>query len=399
MKFATHSSLAFWHALQGSQRARTLALDRFVEFPLQRRDGRYITDREAKEYRRDSCDAVVAGAALCDGAPSWSRFLYDQLRVPAANLLYAQLQSRLMLNMASGVMENAGLCLDRFGLPYIPGSAVKGCARRMAIQQLVEAETTEAKTELLVQIALMFGWGDTDWKPGRKRKRHDGREIETEPYSDFWWAMAEYSGKHEADSQRMTAWQEVASAAAVRLFDQLDVRRRKRRDQPLVDLPNFAGVGSFLPAHPLDVSGIDLPLRPPRLGTLEPDVVTCHHPDYYRSDGTKPIATDDEDPNPVHFPAVAAGHVFAFAILPLRSCSKELLTRARRWLADGLTAFGIGAKTAAGYGWFDCSDELQNAVGQAIERREKQEAERRRKEAEAADQKASEQAERKRREE
>lgn len=27
-------------------------------------------------------------------------------------------------------MENAGLSLDRYGLPHIPGSAVKGCARR-----------------------------------------------------------------------------------------------------------------------------------------------------------------------------------------------------------------------------------------------------------------------------
>jgi CRISPR/Cas system CMR subunit Cmr6 (Cas7 group RAMP superfamily) len=43
-----------------------------------------------------------------------------------------------MVNMAGGVMENAGLCLDRFGLPYIPGSAVKGCARRTALAALRE---------------------------------------------------------------------------------------------------------------------------------------------------------------------------------------------------------------------------------------------------------------------
>ena len=72
-------------------------------------------------------------------------------------------------DMAGGVMENAGLCLDRFGMPYIPGNGVKGCARRMAIQELLEARAKASDDELaklLADIALVFGWGEEDWTSG-----------------------------------------------------------------------------------------------------------------------------------------------------------------------------------------------------------------------------------------
>jgi CRISPR type III-B/RAMP module RAMP protein Cmr6 len=163
-------------------------------------------------------------------------------------------------------------------------------------------------------------------------------------------------------------------------------------------LPNtdhFAGTVSFLPAYPHHLPANDLEL----------DIVTCHHPRYYRADPDMPVALDIEEPNPVVFPAVAAGVVFQFAILPIHrawlglvgqvsdltvpgvsdsvgtpggiasaaptnkagsqgpeasatgrpevcSTAARLLTRAREWLRQGLETFGLGAKTAAGYGWF-----------------------------------------------
>ena len=50
--------------------------------------------------------------------------------------------SRLMVDLAGGVMENANLNLDRYGLPRIPGSAIKGLARRMALQARVTRHAT-----------------------------------------------------------------------------------------------------------------------------------------------------------------------------------------------------------------------------------------------------------------
>ena len=158
-------------------------------------------------------------------------------------------------------MENAGLCLDRFGMPYIPGSAVKGCARRMATKRLMEADTAQAKTEMLVNMALVFGWGDTDWRPGRRTKRKDGQVVESEPRCDFWWAMADDEGDHSADSRRSELWSEVARMAAGELLDHLQIRGRKHGSEPWLDLPNFAGSVGFLAAYPVDASGADMPLR------------------------------------------------------------------------------------------------------------------------------------------
>lgn len=275
--------------------------------------------------------------------------------------LYAQLQSRLMVNMAGGVMENAGLCLDRFGLPCIPGSAVKGCARRMAIQQLLEATAVPAKVELLVQIALVFGWGQTEWS----NEKRDGLFQ-----SDFAYAVGDDS------------WAVVSATA--------------RKQLPNVN--HFGGLVGFLPAWPVNLPTVKLPLRVPALGQLEMDIVTCHHMDYYSRKAKNgalvmQVALDSEEPNPVKFPAVAAGHVFAFVLAPLRACSPTLLAAAESWLKAGLSLFGLGAKTAAGYGWFDSSPHLQEKVKAALAERQKAEAEQKKKQAEEAAAKAKAAAE------
>jgi CRISPR/Cas system CMR subunit Cmr6 (Cas7 group RAMP superfamily) len=307
-------------------------------------------------------------------------------------LLFAQLQSRLMLNMAGGVMENAGLCLDRFGWPYIPGSAVKGCARRAALAALHEwcetgqkpsgkdnlltpaCEDFESQAEMLATVARVFGWCEQDWSLAKK----DGQFV-----SDFAWACGATSA-------------EVWKAAVQKLNKDFGWSTPKERaPTPWEALPNFAGSVSFLPAYLVDFGKIGkvdgVPLEVPQLGKLELDVVTCHHREYYgepaaprgvpHSDpkwlrwkrdhdewlGKWGTAPDTEEPNPVVFPAVAPGHVFAFALRRLRGGDpNRVLVLARAWLAAGLETFGLGAKTNAGYGWFDCRDEVQSAVRDAL---------------------------------
>ncbi len=309
--------------------------------------------------------------------------------------LYAQLQSRLMVNMAGGVMENAGLCLDRFGLPYIPGSAVKGCARRLALAALREwcesgakpgkeesdrynlfkdaCEQFENPAEMLAAIAVVFGWCEHDWKNNRDK---EGRLI-----SDFAWAInveqaSSLSSEQQCNREEGRSSDETSTPSSS--FE--EARRRLKVNR----IPNFAGSVSFLPAYPVDLpsSGADLPLSPPIVGDLELDVVTVHHRKYYagpeRPDNPESVrrweqewgtAPDIEDPVPNIFPAVAPGHVFSFALLPLRSGGRSfdflngqagsspydetsVLDWARTWLANGLEVFGLGAKTNAGYGWF-----------------------------------------------
>jgi CRISPR type III-B/RAMP module RAMP protein Cmr6 len=297
----------------------------------------------------------------------------------ADNLIFAQLQSRLMVNMAGGVMENAGLCLDRFGLPYIPGSAVKGCARRLALAALREwCETVSKPGEneadkanlladackpftspatMLAAIARVFGWGAQDWKT-RADFRSDEDWEKKRP--DFAWACGD-----DWETTRAEVLKLLRSAPA-----------------PGALAPNskdFAGSISFLPAYPVDLGKTgpvaDLPLEVPALGELELDVVTVHHKRYYAGpehpenpasihawESAWGTAPDIEEPVPNVFPAVAAGHVFAFALAPLRRAEPTVVEHARTWLACGLSTFGVGAKTAAGYGWFaDVTDSMRRA--------------------------------------
>ena len=345
--------------------SRSLRFDRFA-------------NPQAKEEERNRWFKGVAGLKpsliKCE---AWSAWLANsRLGLKPGEILFAQLQSRLMVNMAGGVMENAGLCLDRYGVPYIPGTAVKGCARRMAIQILLEAreakEPGDRLARLLADIALVFGWGQQDWK-----MRDD---------SDFAYAVGD------------GLWNQVSSSA--------------RRLLPITG--HFAGTVSFLPAYPQHLPANDIEL----------DVVTCHHPNYYRADPAWPVALDSDDPNPVVFLTVAAGIVFQFAVLPIRrACTglvgqvsdltapgvsdsvdtpigpgnigggnesentgseppgtgrpevcptgHRLVVAGREWLRQGLEMFGLGAKTAAGYGWFDASKDFNQRF--VTEQREKAE--------------------------
>ena len=63
---------------------------------------------------------------------------------------------------------------------------------------------------------------------------------------------------------------------------------------------------------------------------------------------------DYENPNPVFFPAVERGAKFTFTIFPLRKkyAKPEDSDIALEYLQKALKENGVGAKTAAGYGWF-----------------------------------------------
>ncbi len=300
----------------------------------------------------------------------------DWLPANAAQL-HARLMSRLMVDLSGGVMENANVLLDRYGLPYIPGSAVKGCARRMALQALhdwISSQNTPGSEErpaeddacapccfedtdkpfatpahMLAAIARVFGWVETDWDAGKK----DGRWK-----SDFAWACA-------ATSSAPTGQIIPAQGSALGNANPTEPSPEGAAQQVrslfttaralLPSHKTFAGTIAFLPASPNADPGLEL------------DVVTPHHTKYYQ--GELETATDTEDPIPVYFPAVkpqGGSDYFTFPLIPLRLAKKGDLDFAKRWLAYGLELFGLGAKTAAGYGWFDASDELNQQIKKRI---------------------------------
>lgn len=88
-----------------------------------------------------------------------------QLDLPArTECVWGELRSRLAVNLAGGILENANICLHpHFGYPYLPGSAVKGLARHAAWREWNKLKG-EAKQAIARRIATVFGYptGDDD---------------------------------------------------------------------------------------------------------------------------------------------------------------------------------------------------------------------------------------------
>lgn len=247
-----------------------------------------------KEGRREHLRAVCA----CHAHHA------EEVELPApkgAIRLFARLKSRLLVNLAGGVIENANIALHpHFGVPYLPGSAVKGIARHAAWCAWVKAGRDVESAKRLAQV---FGF----------------------PTGDF--------NKDDLNDQKT-----------------LDGFLRQHGEV------EHAGCVAFLPAFPIGK------------GQLEVEVCASHHSEYYKKNKARTVATDDESVIPLFFPAVAAGTEFRFTLVPLRGCQDEQLKWARQWLIDALTLNGAGAKTAAGYGWFeDVTQEVEERVRQEKE--------------------------------
>lgn len=78
-----------------------------------------------------------------------------------------------------------------------------------------------------------------------------------------------------------------------------------------------------------------------------PDVLTSHH------------GSDTQNPTPVFFPAVEAGATFRFTIAPTSRVKDGDLEFAVKCLKTALSENGVGAKSAAGYGWFEVSQKVE----------------------------------------
>lgn len=324
--------------------ARTLALSRFVQLE---------DTEECKEQKDDKRRLTAVGVknGSVIAAPrldSWRTFtlvLTGPEGDQSNRLLFARQKSRLMVGMAGGVFENGGLTLDRIsGLPIIPGSAVKGCARRFALAALQEWTSGqlhqgvlsnplvlgitgfEDPLAMLVDIALLFGWSNADWFA---RCDFETDKDWEKKRSDFAWACGDQ-------------WETLRAKVAAELLARLGLTvPTEHAGTPWNDLPSFAGTIAFLPAHPWDDDpGIEL------------DVLTCHHKKYYNAEKEFEHAPDTEEPLPVIFPALAPGCTWVFLLHPTDRASATHLACARRWLGHGLDIFGIGAKTNVGYGWF-----------------------------------------------
>ncbi len=179
----------------------------------------------------------------------WKRTLLDA----GAQLRKAEVMGRMVLGLGDeSVLETSVTLHHTYGVPYIPGSALKGVAACFARQHL----------------------GD-EWAPG------------AEAYKIVF-------GDTEA-----------------------------------------AGCVTFFDAFPVPSGGRDDPF-------LHPDVMTVHHPSYYRGQDAPPA--DWDSPTPIPFLSAIGTYLVALAGPP------AWVDAAFEILEHALPHLGVGAKTSSGYG-------------------------------------------------
>jgi CRISPR-associated protein Cmr6 len=198
-------------------------------------------------------------------------------------------RSRLMIGLGSKGALEFGLTLHPVtGLPYIPGSALKGLCRNYMLYDIAE-------------------------KSGISLDPSEGSDAS-----------------------------EVIKQLDEKLSDVLDTEHSSLY-RKLFGTQGNAGECIFYDAIIEPTQGNT------RLFVVE--VMTPHFRKYYESSG-KDVPHDADDPNPITYLAVNTGITFALAVGSRLHTEESPQRDARDLLRRALSEMGIGAKTAAGYGIF-----------------------------------------------
>jgi len=217
-----------------------------------------LDGENSKKEHLQKLVALPASAEYKTAFNRWFDLTGDDSRFQQAAFT---LKNRLLIGMNGNAGLETGCCLSRnYGMPYIPGSSVKGVVRNWANSNL------KAFSD---DIEELLGTDDSE---------QPSRISGTVTFHDAWW------------------------------------------------IPKDGGKPFVL------------------------DVVTTHHQAYYNGSQDKPSDTDSPIPN--HLLAVQGSFLFVLEGEP------EAVQTCQRMLEEALEHNGIGAKTAAGYGYMSQSQTL-----------------------------------------
>lgn len=221
--------------------------------------------------------------------------------------LKSTLSWRMVIGLGASHPQETSMTLHHiYGIPYIPGSAIKGVTRHWVI--LKEFDKLNLPIKQISCFVKILESADIEDKDKSKReceekfktKSKDETIIPDEKLYNFL----------------KNNWKEIE------LFQNIFGTQEK------------AGEVIFFDAYPAGEI------------KLKMDVMTPHYEGYYS--GKTPPA-DWQSPNPIKFLTIEKTK-FRFY---LASKSNNLLPTAEKWLKDALQNFGIGAKTSIGYGYFE----------------------------------------------
>lgn len=252
-------------------------------------------------------------------------------------------------------LENGFSFLHPYGLPYLPGSSVKGVVRRAAEElALFEPEPkSEEKRWDIVKVWWLFGFDSTSgFFQSENEAQHPAVQEERQRWLDSYIASLDRCNRMLAES--------LVSA----LPNKEDRERWNRR--PIDFLKELPKPHMKTARQSLHIRGAlrfwDVYPKPPQ-SRLRVDIMNPHYNHYYQGDsnpGKKILPPGDwGTPNPIYFLTMPAGTSFHFIVeyepalkpsVPGAISSdgaKALLGAAMDFAFSWL---GFGANTSIGYG-------------------------------------------------
>lgn len=348
----------------------------FQDTPPGHRFGLYFDawDHQWKIPDTDKREALKRVTTLNDNTRTLLNSLRNRQRALADNLgnwvwrLPAQSTAPFMTGLGNEhPLENGFSFLNPYGLPYLPGSGVKGVIRRAA-EELALGFYGDTGEWDIVSLWWLFGFElSSVYLIGPSEKMPPAQREEAQRW------QAAYRNPETRDAVPCDRLEALIKATLDR------EQQRSYEEKPFLLLDELMTSQKLRDAIRNQGALMFWDVIPePAGGKLAVDIMTPHYSDYYQGNSTP---HDSGQPNPILFLTVPPNSSFEFfvqcrsAALPesLRNSWQTLLETAFQHAFDWL---GFGAKTAVGYGQFP-SDALEKA------RIEREAAVRRQREAEA----------------
>jgi len=258
------------------------------------------------------------------------------------------LQDRMVIGLGSGTVLETGFTLHHVtGLPFVPGSALKGLARAYALFSIAAD----------LGVPVLDGDALNDYLKAIERKK-------TPPPTPLM-LLEDVLDLDHPDEVKSGEQEELAQSIQ-KLLDELNHHPQMTHTLTMGQINAHEAAQHFRRAFGSQTAAgccvfhEAVMSKPPAYRLFDVDVMTPHYPDYYSDPKKKTPPSDDQSPIPLEFLTVAADTRFVFAVGLRAAClhkkeAVEARKQAVKWLRRGLSEFGIGSKTHSGYGLFTIS--------------------------------------------
>ncbi len=275
-----------------------------------------VRERDVGPVKKQGLEAVRDAAAKADGKllAAWNARWQAAAQGTQAEVFSLRTDWRLITGLGRKGPLEVGFTFHRYGFPYLPGSSVKGLARAWGLFTIAEVVGEDG----LAAVAEAY-------------RRETPAKDKVQPLTALLCLL-----EIDASDAFARRWEQVLGDGRP------EARGLAEAFRAVFGTTACAGRAMFLDA---------IPAAMPR---LELDIMNPHVPDYYR-DGGKTPPTAWQNPVPVYFLTVAPGTEFRFAVGwrgTLDETGRARRDLAKGWLISALTELGAGAKTNAGYGYF-----------------------------------------------